>query len=276
MKMPETKLKSAIAPACAPLASSPLRKIIKTPTCLLAFAFAFGLGLAIAADKTPHWGYQGNAGPAHWGSMEKEFASCKLGRQQSPVDILTKSVEKAQLPAIKAAYKESAGTLANNGHTIQVDLADGGGAGLPSGEYKLVQFHFHTPSEEMIDGRRFALVAHLVHKNAAGNLAVIAVLFKGGKENAALKDIFNSLPAREGKEALKTNFDASGLLPVSLGYYAFMGSLTTPPCSEEVAWHVLKQPVEMSSAQIGAFRKIFKMNARPVQPLNGRRVLEAE
>ena len=251
---------------------------MKTSHLFLAISIALAGGAVAAADQHPHgshWEYGGKNGPGHWGSMDKEFETCKLGKEQSPIDISSKGAEKANLPAIKTAYKSSAGELVNNGHTIQVNLADGGAAAVPSGEYKLLQFHFHTPSEEKIDGKNFPLVAHLVHKNEAGKLAVIGVLFKEGKENAALKDIFAALPAKEGKEPLKANFDASTLLPANMGYYAFTGSLTTPPCSEGVAWQVLKTPVEMSKAQIKAFQKVFKMNARPVQPLNGRKVQEA-
>lgn len=251
---------------------------MKTHHLLLAVSLAMVGGTAAAADQHqhgPHWEYGGKGGPAHWGSMDKGFETCKLGKEQSPIDISSKSTEKTNLPAIKTSYKSSAGELVNNGHTIQVNVADGGSAAVPSGEYKLLQFHFHTPSEEKIDGKNFPLVAHLVHRNEAGNLAVIGVLFKEGKENAALKDIFAALPAKEGKEPLKANFDASSLLPAAMGYYAFKGSLTTPPCSEGVAWQVLKTPVEMSKAQIKAFQKVFKMNARPVQPLNGRKVQEA-
>lgn len=249
---------------------------MKTTRLILAVSLALAGGIVHAADShgSHHWEYGGKGGPAHWGSMDKEFATCKLGKEQSPIDISTKGTEKANLPAIKTAYKSSAGELVHNGHTIQVNLADGGAATVPSGDYKLLQFHFHTPSEEKIDGKNFPLVAHLVHKNEAGKLAVIGVLFKQGKENEALKGIFAALPAKEGKEPLKANFDASSLLPAAMGYYAFTGSLTTPPCSEGVAWQVLKTPVEMSKAQIRAFQKVFKMNARPVQPLNGRKVQE--
>lgn len=231
---------------------------------------------ALAADAAPHWAYEGKEGAAKWGDIDKSFEVCKLGREQSPIDIKAKDAKKAALAPIKPAYKASAGDLINNGHTIQINLADGGAASVPAGEYKLLQFHFHTPSEEKIDGKNFPLVAHLVHRNDAGKLAVIGVLFRQGKENAALKDIFAKLPAKEGKAPLAANFDAAGLLPKSLAYYAFTGSLTTPPCSEGVAWHVLKEPVEISAAQVAAFQKVFKMNARPVQPLNGRAVQVSE
>lgn len=249
---------------------------MKKAQLVLALCLALAGGVAPAADGhgVPHWSYGGTGGPAHWGSLEKDFEACKLGRQQSPIDISTSSAGKAGLPAIKTSYKGSAGELLHNGHTIQVSLADGGSAVVPSGEYRLLQFHFHTPSEESIDGRRFPLVAHLVHKSDAGQLAVIAILFREGKANEALKDLFAALPTAPGKEPLKADFDPSSLLPPTMGYYAFTGSLTTPPCSEGVAWQVLKTPVEMSRAQIRAFRKVFRMNARPVQPRNGREVQE--
>ena len=250
---------------------------MKKTKLLLALLVSINFGISFAADKhdAPHWTYEGHGGAEHWADLDKGFAECKLGKEQSPIDIPTKGVEKANLDPIKPAYKASAGELVNNGHTIQINLNEGGVVNVPTGEYKVLQFHFHTPSEEKIDGQNFPLVAHLVHKNAAGQLAVVAILFKEGKENTALKNIFNALPSHEGKEALKADFDLSKLLPSTLGYYTFNGSLTTPPCSEGVAWHVLKTSVEISAAQLNAFKKIFKMNARPVQPLNGRKIQES-
>ena len=241
---------------------------------ILAVALCAALTVAAtAAEQHGHWGYAGHGNPDHWAELDKGFEACKLGKEQSPVDIRTAAVEKAELPPIKAGYKMSLAELVNNGHTIQVNLAEGGAASLANGDYKLVQFHFHTPSEEKIDGKSFPLVAHLVHKNDAGNLAVVAVLFRQGAENAALKDVFAQLPEHKSTALLQNGFDAGALLPSSLGYYAFKGSLTTPPCSEGVSWHVLKQPVDMSAKQIAAFQHVFHMNARPVQPLNGRKVL---
>ena len=227
---------------------------------------------AVSAVDThaPHWGYDKAAA---WGDLSAEFKECKLGKEQSPIDISTKATEKAKLPAIGFNYKAGAATVVNNGHTVQVDLADAGSAKLAGGDYPILQFHFHAPSEERIDGRSYPMVAHLVHKNASGNLAVVGVLFREGKENAALKSVLGSMPAKEGgKAALKGAFNPAGFLPKNQGYYAFKGSLTTPPCSEGVAWQVLKEPVELSKAQIDSFRKLYKMNARPVQPLNGRKV----
>lgn len=235
------------------------------------------LGMAFAsmamAEGHAHWGYEGAQGATHWAAMNEGFKTCQLGKFQSPINIVTKAVEKTLLSPIGFGYQPGKAEVVNNGHTIQVNLPAGSSASINGVEYPLLQFHFHTPSEEKVNGKAYPLVAHFVHKNAENQLAVVALLFKLGKENAALKDIFGKLPAKEGeKRALAGNFNPANLLPARQGYYAFMGSLTTPPCSEEVLWQVLKTPVELSAGQLAAFRTLYKMNARPVQPLNGRKV----
>jgi len=242
---------------------------------LAALAFAISASSSAFAENTPHWSYQGHHDPAHWADLDPGFKACKIGKHQSPIDIQTKRVEKSAAPQpIGFSYTAAAGELVNNGHTIQVNLPDGGAIDLGGNQYSLVQFHFHTPSEEKIDGKSAPLVAHLVHRNAQGQLAVVAVLFKLGKENAALQLLFDHLPAGAGdKLKLDAPVDAGALLPADRAYFAFTGSLTTPPCSEDVRWQVLQTPVEMSRAQLAAFRKLYKMNARPVQPLNGRKVV---
>jgi len=242
---------------------------MKKTLLMLAAALA-AIGSVHAADKgAAHWDYKGKAGTAHWGELAQDFSACKLGKAQSPIDIRH---EKAGAPApIGFGYTASTGDIVNTGHTVQVNLAQGGAAHLASGDYKLVQVHFHTPSEEKIHGKRYPLVAHLVHRNDAGELAVVAVLFRQGKENATLKPVFTGLPAHAGDQhPVDGTFDAGALLPTQHAYYAYMGSLTTPPCSEGVHWQVMTQPVEISKAQLSAFRKLYPMNARPVQPLNGR------
>ncbi|NEX63231.1 carbonic anhydrase [Noviherbaspirillum galbum] len=224
---------------------------------------------AFASGDAPHWEYEGKTGPKAWGDLDHGFAECKLGKEQSPIDI--RSAKKAGLAPLSLTYKASGAEVVNNGHTIQVNLADAGDLTLDGSPYKLVQFHFHTPSEERIGGKAFPLVAHLVHKNAEGKLAVVGVMIKQGKANAALNGVFGHLPAHAGeKQALDAGFNVADMLPVDKGYYKYMGSLTTPPCSEGVRWQVLKTPIEASKAQIEAFQKLYKMNARPLQPLNGR------
>lgn len=250
---------------------------MKSTSSLLAALIACSLPLfAQAEGKAPHWSYQGHGGAAHWGELDASFETCKLGKHQSPINIVTKKVAPAGADAkpLAFAYTPGAAEVVNNGHTIQVNLPASGAITLDGTKYKLVQFHFHTPSEERIDGRAYPLVAHLVHKSAEGKLAVVAVLFEQGRENAVLKPVFAQLPAKEGdKRALDGTVDVTALLPADHAYYAFPGSLTTPPCSEEVRWQVLKTPVQISGAQLAAFRKFYAMNARPVQPLNGRPVV---
>lgn len=249
---------------------------MKKPLTLIAAALALGTTLAARAEGTPHWTYESHGGAAHWAELDTSFETCKLGRHQSPINIVTKGVKPAaaDVKPVAFAYAAGAGEVVNNGHTIQVNLPASGSITLDGTEYKLLQFHFHTPSEEKIDGKAYPLVAHLVHKSAEGKLAVVAVLFKQGKENATLKPVFARLPAQEGdKVALEGTIDVSALLPADHAYFSFPGSLTTPPCSEEVRWQVLKTPVEISGAQLAAFRKLYQMNARPVQPLNDRQVV---
>jgi len=247
---------------------------LKLLTKLLLTTCAAGATSLGWAEGKAHWSYQGHGSAAHWAELDPGFTTCKLGKHQSPIDLQTKKVEKsATANPIGFAYASGPGEVVNNGHTVQVNLPAAGAVTLDGTEYKLLQFHFHTPSEEKIDGKAYPLVAHLVHKNAQGQLAVVAVLFKTGKQNATLKPVFDKLPAKQGETAPLDAINPADLLPADRAYYAFMGSLTTPPCSEEVRWQVLKAPVEISAAQLASFKKLYAMNARPVQPLNGRKVV---
>ena len=244
---------------------------------LAPFAFAF-TGVQAAekaaehgAEHHPHWSYKGKTSAPHWGDLEPGFEACKIGQQQSPIDI--RAAKKGDLPAIGFNYAASPAEIVNNGHTIQVNLAEGGNVKLASGEYKLLQLHFHSPSEEKVNKVAYPMNAHLVHRNAEGKLAVVSVFFKQGKANPALAKIFDAMPAHADEKAeLKEGFNAAELLPEAQGYYSYVGSLTTPPCSEGVQWQVMKTPVTASKAQLNAFRKLYPMNARPVQPLHGRTI----
>ena len=227
---------------------------------------------SVAQTMASSWSYQGDGGPEHWGDLTPEFLQCKKGVQQSPINIVTQGVERSSA-SLKTAYHASRGQVVNNGHTIQLNLADAGEVVAPEGRYKLLQLHFHTPSEETLDGQAFPLGMHLVHQNAAGQLGVLALLIKEGKPNPALQTIFARLPSNPDQSYLVAGFDPTHLLPSSLTHFSFQGSLTTPPCNEGVAWRVIQTPIEMSGEQIKAFRQQFEMNARPVQDLNDRKVL---
>lgn len=248
-----------------------LRNVWAAFSVILVGTFA---SLAYAADGAPHWGYHGAEGAEKWGDLSKDFATCKLGKEQSPIDIKTKDVEKAKLDKIIFNYQPTKLNIINNGHTIQVDYDKGSSISIGKDKYELLQFHFHTPSEEEIDTKEFDLVAHLVHKSADGNLAVVAVLFDRGEENKALKGYWDKLPRESGetRSLPKSQINAADMLPANRAYYTFKGSLTTPPCSENVRWLVLKNPVTVSKDQTVSFRKIYPLNNRPVQPLNGRKI----
>lgn len=242
---------------------------------LLAALSAGLLSSTLPAAAASHWEYTGDKGAAHWGEIDPSFAACALGHEQSPINIV-KTV-KAALPALAFHYGNAAPTIWNNGHTVQVNLPAGNTLEVGGQSYELLQFHFHTPSEEHIQGKSLPMVAHFVHRNAAGELGVVAVLIRAGRSNAAWDSVFQHLP-RVGEKITvdEWSLDLGALLPKSLGYYDFAGSLTTPPCSEGVHWMVLKEPVTLSSRQIAAFRQLVGRNARPVQALNARVVQESE
>lgn len=226
------------------------------------------------AAEGAHWGYEGEAGPAKWGELDAANKVCAIGSQQSPVDIA--ATVKSQLPALKPAWGKTSDTIVNNGHTIQLNFAEGSTLKLGDTTYKLVQVHFHHPSEHLIDGKNFPMEAHFVHRADSGGLAVVGVLMAEGKPNAAFSKIVATMPATEGP-AVKadTNIHPAELLPAKLGYYRYPGSLTTPPCSETVEWLVLTDPVQVAAADVAAFAKLYPMNARPVQKSNRRYVLRS-
>ena len=238
----------------------------------LRLAAITGAALAALPAAAQHpWSYQGEHGPAHWAEVNPEYAVCKSGKHQSPIDIRGAA---ADLPAIEFSYAPSPLRIVDNGHSIQVDYAPGSFITVGGKRWDLVQFHFHHPSEERIAGQAYAMVAHLVHRDGEGKLAVVAVLLKSGRDNAFLEKLWKHFPAGEGPAHAPADaiVDAGQLLPADRGYYTFTGSLTTPPCSEEVTWFVLKTPVEVSKAEEATFAKRYPNNARPVQPVNDRAV----
>ena len=227
-----------------------------------------------AAQEGPHWSYGGPTGPGKWGTLEKEYSSCMLGKTQSPIDIRNEFAKRTDLPAIDFDYKASPLKIIDNGHTIQINYAPSNFISVGDKRYELVQFHFHRPSEEKINGKRDTMVAHLVHKDSDGKLAVVAVLLTLGKANLLIKTLWANLPKEKETETAvdAVEINVADLLPKNKAYYTFAGSLTTPPCSEGVTWFVLKHPTSISKDEAARFAKSYPMNARPVQALNGRTV----
>jgi carbonic anhydrase len=222
-----------------------------------------------------HWSYGGEGGPEQWGQLKPEFATCASGSRQSPIDI--RSGVKVDLEPIQFDYRPSAFGVIDNGHTIQVNVGGGNAIEVQGQRFDLVQFHFHRPSEERINGRQFDMVAHLVHKSPEGRLAVVAVLLdRGGQAQPLIQTVWNNLPLEKGTEvSVRGDIDMNHLLPADRRYFTYMGSLTTPPCSEGVLWLVLQQPVTVAQDQIGVFSKLYPMNARPVQQAAGRLIKQS-
>lgn len=226
---------------------------------------------SVAGGHGPHWSYDGEAGPEHWGELSHDYAACKTGKMQSPID-LKWSKTKGQ-GKITFDYHAAPLAVIDNGHTIQVNFKPGSSATIRGKKFDLVQMHFHTASEHTISGKSFPMELHFVHKNKAGKLAVVGVMFREGSPNAMVDAIWKNLPGEKGKEVTVSSVmvQPADFLPTKKSYYHYQGSLTTPPCSEGVNWNVLNTPVEMSADQIQKFREMYANNARPVQQLFGRK-----
>lgn len=230
--------------------------------------------IAYASDNhMTHWGYEVDNGPEVWGNLGYE--TCKIGTTQSPVNIIAKNA-KTTKNELNIAYKPSSASLVNNGHTIQANFDDSGDVVFEGKAYKLIQTHFHTPSENQLNGKKYPLEAHFVHKTKDGAILVLAVLFEKGAANMELNKISIATPKEVGIVLDINDFNPDKLLPTKHGYYAFTGSLTTPPCTEKVQWVVLKAQQTASEKQIANLHMVMKDNARQPQMLNDRLVKVAE
>jgi carbonic anhydrase len=226
------------------------------------------------ADNTPApaWSYAGVTGPNEWGSLSSQYAACADGSAQSPINI-TKT-KNASLRNLEFDYRRGEAEVFNNGHTVEVEPSPGEDNTVRIGSvtYPFTQFHFHAPSEHEVNGKRYPLEIHFVHKTASGQISVVGVFVKEGKRNAEWAKVVNVIPiaTADPKATTIEDLDWSKLLPTDQQTIRYNGSLTTPPCSESVKWNVMSTPIEMSKNQIAAFRAQYSDNARPVQPLDGR------
>ncbi|WP_150428176.1 carbonic anhydrase [Dechloromonas sp. CZR5] len=273
------------APAPAPVAAAPKAQAVvvltpKTPAVRPKKATkSEGYMLELAQNEPAmqhaniHWDYEGMGGPENWGKLDPRNKLCATGERQSPIDI--KDGIKVDVEPIKFKYQPSTFRIVDNGHTIQVEAGEGS-ISLTGKTYELVQFHFHRPSEEKVNGQRFDMVVHLVHKSDEGQLAIVAVLLERGNENPFIQTLWNNMPLEKNMPVAPpvATIDLNALLPTSRNYYTYMGSLTTPPCTEGVLWLVMKQPVQVSQDQINIFSRLYRNNTRPIQPSGGRLIKE--
>ncbi len=224
--------------------------------------------------KVLNWQYKGSSGPEFWGDLSPEFVSCKVGRNQSPIDISKTTITTPK--PLKTFQRFPATDISNNGYTVLANFKPGNFMVVDSIMYQMTQVRFHTPSENTIMGKSFPLEAQFEHVDPDGNIAILAVMFEEGPENKAVAKLWKQIPKTKGKtKALQANLLAGELIPRKKEYYRFSGSLTSPPCSEGVIWVVMKSSMTASVSQIEAFKKVMRHdNNRPVQPLNGRIVVE--
>ncbi|MFP2908846.1 carbonic anhydrase [Pyxidicoccus sp. 3LFB2] len=224
--------------------------------------------------EAAHWGYAQTLSPAHWGELMGS-GMCSTGQQQSPIGLRSSNTSLQHVGVPSFHYQTSGVHMLNTGHTVEFTYDVGSSVHLGGNVYPLKQFHFHTPSEHAVDHTRYPMEMHLVHADANGNPAlVVAVFIKAGAVNNVLLNAFSHLPKHAGQVSspLGAVLNAGHLLPHDKDFFQYMGSLTTPPCSEGIQWYVLKNPIELSDAQIAEYQRLPHLNPsnRPLQPLNGR------
>lgn len=228
-----------------------------------------------------HWAYSGESGPKYWGKLSPVYALCAQGKNQSPINIINSATEAGihwdfdyKTTKLKITHNEHVDNIIDNGHTIQISVDEGSTFVLKSRTYHLKQLHFHTPSEHSVDGKNYPMEIHFVHMSDSGQFAVVGVFVEEGKENENLAKIVLNLPEKKGdtKDMKDDNLALQFHLPKTNDAYHYLGSLTTPPCSENVEWLVFKQPVQASKEQISAITNKIGPNNRPAQKLNKRKV----
>ncbi len=225
------------------------------------------------------WQYEGEFGPSVWGRLRREYSMCLLGNEQSPIDITDDMVEKSEkLSDVKLFYNPTPLDLINNGHYIVLNYQSGSKIYFNHHDYFLQKINFHAPSEHQLNGIASKLEIQFVHEDENGNLLIIAILANKGKMNFALNEILNHLPLRANERVFLENISIN---PIDFkfdirNYNTYKGSLTTPPCTENVIWIILNKPIEMSLQQIMKFTKVYRSINRPIQSLRGRKILRKQ
>lgn len=228
--------------------------------------------LSLAAEAPPPpWSYDDDyTGQVDWGSI-KGYEICESGVNQSPVIIsYTKT---ADLPALNYSYTNTKGILRLTDNTFAVHVLGDANITQDGKTYKLETIELHSPSGHWVKEKFYPLEIHLVHKDAGGEILIVAIFANIGNENPTLKTILDY----SGLETSKTNFfpfDMNSLLPARQGYYAYTGSLPYPPCTEGVKWRIMKTPITVSKEQLSKITRIIGRNTRLPQPLYIREILE--
>ncbi len=253
--------------------------------CLLAVAAALSVSAEAQAwfpvfTQTPPeqqqvaWSYEGEDGPSNWGALSEDFALCQSGERQSPIDI-SKAKRMAYEP-LSFHYRSAPLDLIFDGRVMRGHYAAGSYLLTGGHRYDLKAFELHVPSEHRIQGRQADMEMQLVHQDDQGRTAIVAVLMRAGRShNSMLRRIWDHLPKQSGQQTYlrQAGINPVFLLPARRDYFAYSGSLTVPPCTEEIDWFVLKEPLEVRVDYIHRMQAIVGRNARPLQGVDGRAVL---
>lgn len=243
---------------------------------IISIFIVFVVALMLSSDseeKGAYWDYTEDSGPKEWANLDEKYRMCEDGLNQSPINIT--NVIPAKLDPLTFEGSAKATTFENNGHSVKVNFTSANSLAIDNEKYYLKHIHFHTPSENQIDGVSYPMEAHLVHANSAGSLAVVAVMFELSEDNVVLNKLLRNLPENEGdKNRLKSEILGYDILPSNKDYYRFNGSLTTPPCTEGVKWFVLKTPLGISKSQLADFDAAMPTNNRPLQDINSRIIID--
>ncbi|KAL9450023.1 hypothetical protein AB3S75_011875 [Citrus x aurantiifolia] len=242
-----------------------------------------GSAMSKEVDEEKEFNYEkgGEHGPDRWGEIHSEWSACKNGTMQSPIDLLNERVEVvSHLGRLKRSYKPSNATLRNRGHDIMLQWKGGAGTILINGtKYVLQQCHWHSPSEHTIDGKRFALEAHMVHESHDGKVAVVGIVYKIGRPDsflASISDHLRNISGSNERDATVGVIDPRAIKIGSSKYYRYIGSLTVPPCTENVTWTIVRKVRSVTRDQVRLLRVAVhdesNTNARPLQPINMRSV----
>jgi carbonic anhydrase len=235
-------------------------------------------GGAAPAPKPPPprpWGYTGDGAPEHWGELSPGYKLCAVGTRQSPIDL--RDSLRVDMDAIAFDYKPGGFSIIDTGRTVEVRPAAGNRLRVGQRQFELRHLQFHRPGEFRLQGSAVAMSIHLMHQDEKGRWAVLALLVQPGEaDHAVIQRLWGAIPLeRQQLDRVPAGLDLNGLLPEARGYFSFIGSLTTPPCTEDVLWLVMREPVRLSAQQIEVFARLYPMNARPLQPAGGRIVKES-
>ncbi len=272
--------RSAPAPAPAPVATPPRPRpapvaVARTTPAARTAAAKPAKTTEPPVDRNRRWSYEGETGPENWGRMRPEWALCSDGLRQSPIDL--RDGVAVDLEPVRFDYRPTRFRITDTGHTLKVDVGEGMGVEIRGRRYELTHLQFHRPSEERVGGRAYDMVAHLHHRDLDGNMAIVAVLLeRGERPHPLIQTLWNNLPLERGTGYMPSvTVDLASLVPASPAHYLYMGSLTTPPCTEGVLWVSMKEPLMVSDEQLRIFARLYPRNSRPIQPHNGRLVLES-